>query len=177
MIAARYVRALFDLATESKQHDAVKADMLVLKSILEISSEFQKLLTSPVISRKNAEMAVSKVLEAAKTSELTRKFFTLLARNRRLSLTPFAIDEYLMRLAESRGELTVQVTSAQALSEEEMQTLSQSVAKSTGKKVQVKTQQNPALLGGLQVRIGSKMLDNSIAGKLARLKQKLTEAA
>jgi F-type H+-transporting ATPase subunit delta len=58
-----------------------------------------------------------------------------------------------------------------------MQTLSQSVAKSTGKKVQVKTQQNPALLGGLQVRIGSKMLDNSIAGKLARLKQKLTEAA
>lgn len=177
LIAARYVRALFELATEGKQHDNVKADMLMLKSIVEGSSEFQKLLTSPVISRKNAEKAVAKVLEATKTCELTRKFFSLLARNRRLSLTSFAIEEYLKLLAESRGELTVHVTSAQPLSADEMKTLSQSVAKSTGKKVEVKAQENPALLGGIQVRIGSKMLDNSVSGKLARLRQKLTEAA
>jgi F-type H+-transporting ATPase subunit delta len=177
LIAARYVKALFDLASEGNQHDAVKADMLMLKSIVEASSEFQKLLNNPVISRKNAEKAVAKVLEVTKTCELTRKFFALLARNRRLSLTPFAITEYLDRLAESRGELTVHVTSAQPLGKEEIGTITQSIAKSTGKKVDVKTKENPALLGGVQVRIGSKMLDNSVAGKLGRLKQLLTSAA
>jgi F-type H+-transporting ATPase subunit delta len=152
LIAARYVQALFDLASENKQHDKVKADMLTLKSVLSVSAEFQKLLTNPVISREDAQNAIAKVLEGINACDLTRRFFALLARNRRLALTAHAIDAYLAQLAESRGELAVQVTSAQDLSDEEIGILSDSVAKATGKKVQVKTSQNPALLGGLQVR-------------------------
>lgn len=177
LIATRYVEALFELASESGQHDAVKADMLVVKSILQASVELQKFLVSPIVSREESAAAMAKLLAAAHASELTRQFFALLARNRRLSLTPLAIDKYLERLAESRDELTVDVTTAQALSEEEMQVLTNAISASTRKKVSLRARENAALLGGLQVRIGSTMLDNSVAGKLARLKQSLTQAA
>ena len=177
LIAARYVQALFDLAAESNQHDTVKKDMEMLKSVLTGSDEFQKLLSNPVMTREDSESAVSKVLDAIKASDLTRKFFALLARNRRLSISALAIDKYLEMLAESRGELAVQITTAQPLSAAELKTLTDSIAKSTGKKVNAQVRENPAILGGLQVRVGSKMLDNSVAGKLDRLKQKLESAA
>jgi F-type H+-transporting ATPase subunit delta len=83
LIATRYVQALFDLATQDGQHDAVKADMEKFKSILSGSPEFGKLLINPVISRASAEKAIGKVLLGIKASELTRKFFIALARNRR----------------------------------------------------------------------------------------------
>jgi F-type H+-transporting ATPase subunit delta len=151
--------------------------MLVLKSIIQGSGEFQKLLVNPVISRDKAEKAVGKVLAAANACDLTKKFFALLARNRRLSVASLAIEAYLARLAQDRGELTVQVTTASALSADELQTLNGTIAKATGKKVEIQSRENPALIGGLQVKIGSKMLDNSVAGKLDRLKQSLTDAA
>src|SRR5262249_39795055 len=147
-IATRYVEALFQLSSEAKQHDAVKADMLMLKSIVGGSDEFQKLLMNPVIGRAQSEQAVAKVLTAINACDLTKKFFALLARNRRLRLTSIAIDKYLERLAIARGELTVQVTTAQPMSAEEMTTLTGAIAKSTGKKVTVKAQENPALIGG-----------------------------
>lgn len=175
-IAARYVKALFDLATEAGEHDQVKADMQTLKSVIEGSSELEKLLGSPVISREVSGNAMEKVLAAAKACDLTKKFFALLARNRRLAVTKLAIDDYLARLAESRGELTVHVTSAQALSADDTKTLTQTISKATGKKVQIETEENPALLGGLKVRVGSRMLDNSVEGKLDRLKQLLSAA-
>ena len=95
----------------------------------------------------------------------------------KLVTTPLAVDAYLERIAKERGELTVHVTSAAALSADEVKALTGSIAKSTGKKVEVRTRENPALIGGLQVRVGSRMLDNSVAGKLQRLKQTLTSAA
>lgn len=176
LVAERYVEALFELGQESKASDALKADMLMLKSIVHNSAEFQKLLVSPVVSRIEAEKAVAKVLTAAGACDLTRKFFALLARNRRLALAPIAIDSYLKRLAESRGELTVHVTAAQELDSEEAQAITGAIAKSTGKKITLEISKNPDLIGGMQVRVGSQMLDNSVAGKLSRLKQSLKVA-
>jgi F-type H+-transporting ATPase subunit delta len=87
------------------------------------------------------------------------------------------IEKYLNKLAESRGELSVSVTAATALKPEDTKVIADAVAKSTGKKVNLTVRENPALLGGLQVRIGSRMLDTSLATKLSRLKQALSQAA
>jgi F-type H+-transporting ATPase subunit delta len=177
LIAERYVEALFDLAAESNEHDRIKADFEWLASVLAGSEELRTFLTSPIVSREESEKAIVQLLTIGKATELTRKFFALLARNRRLALTPLVIDAYLERLAKSRGELTVQVTSAAPLGEDEVKTITGAIAKSTGKKVTLETREDPALLGGLQVRVGSQMLDNSVAGKLERLKQALSSAA
>jgi F-type H+-transporting ATPase subunit delta len=177
MIAARYVHALFELASESGQHDEVKKDMEVLKSVLGESQILRTFLVNPLISRAQAEKAMESVLAGINAGELTRKFMALLARERRLAILPAAIDAYLEQLAQSRGEQTAYVTSAQALSDTQKNMLASALAKATGRKTQIRTSLNPALLGGIQVRIGSTMLDNSVSGKLARVRQALTKAA
>ncbi|HEU5047492.1 MAG TPA: ATP synthase F1 subunit delta [Rickettsiales bacterium] len=177
VIAARYVSALFDMAAEAKLHDNVKKDLLTVKDMLSGSEELQKFLNNPVVTRLQAEKAISALLTAAKASDLTQRFFTLLARSRRLSLTSQIIDKYLARLAESRDELPVKVTTASALDKKQADTLAQAIAKATGKKVELQLSENPDLIGGMQVRIGSKLLDNSISGKLARLRLALKKAA
>ena len=177
LIATRYVRALFDLASEGKQHDNIKKDMLMLRALLVESAELRKFLVNPLVTRTNAEKMITALLAAAKASELTRKFFVTLARQRRLALVPVAIEKYLTQLAESRGELTVQVTSAKTLAEPQLQVLTSALSKSTGKKVTIDAKQDSSLIGGVMVRIGSKMFDNSIAGKFARLRIALSKAA
>lgn len=177
LIAVRYVSALFDLATEGKEHDSIKKDMLAIKATLEASDELRKFFANPVVTRAKAEKSISAVLTAIKASDLTQKFFALLARQRRLALTPLIVGKYLAKLAESRGELSVQVISATPLDKKEADMLAEALAKSTKKKVELQLSQNPGLIGGLQIRIGSKMLDNSISGKLARMRIAMTKAA
>jgi len=177
VIAVRYVRALFELSAEQNKHDSIKADMLALKSVLAESVLLQKLLVNPVITREQSEKIMEAVLAAVKAGDLTKKFFTVLARQRRLALTRIIADKYLAVLAESRGEVTAEVTSAVTLGAAQVQILSEALAKATGKKVNIHTHENPALIGGVQLRIGSQMLDNSIATKLTRLRQSLTKAA
>jgi F-type H+-transporting ATPase subunit delta len=177
LIASRYVRALFDLASEGQQHDSVKKDMLSLRAMFAESAELRKFLVNPLVTRANAEKMITALLTAAKACELTSKFFITLARQRRLPLVPVAIDKYLSQLAESRGELTVQVASAKALGEPQIQVLTNALSKSTGKKVTIDAKEDASLIGGVMVKIGSKMFDNTIAGKLARLKIALSKAA
>jgi F-type H+-transporting ATPase subunit delta len=177
VIAVRYARALFELASENKQHDSIKKDMVTLQSVLTESIELQKLLVSPVITREQAEKTMAAILTAIKAGDLTKKFFALLARERRLGLTSIMIQKYLTMLAESVGEITVEVTSATKLDIAELELMKKTLSKTTGKKVELQTKENPALIGGVQIRIGSQMLDNSIAGKLSRLRQALQKAA
>ena len=177
LIAVRYVSALFDLAEENKQHDNIKKDCLVIKEIVSKSAELQKFLVNPVITRMQAEKAIGALLDAIKASPLTRQFFSLLAKQRRLALTAVIIDKYLARLAESRNELPVQVISATTLDKKQIELLSSVLSKATGKKIELQLSENAELIGGLQIRIGSKMLDSSVSGKLARLRQSLKKAA
>lgn len=177
LIAARYVSAFFDMATEDKQHDNVKKDLLIIKEILSKSAELQKFLVNPVITRQQADKAINALLVAVKASELTKQFFSLLARSRRLPVTSVIIDKYLAKLAQSRGELPVQIISASTLDKKQIALLSGVLAKATGKKIELELSENPELIGGVQIRIGSKMLDNSVSGKISRLRQALKSAA
>lgn len=177
LIAARYVDALFSLAAEQKKHADVKKDMLTLKAAFAESEVLRKFVSNPVMDREQAGQVIASVLDAMKASELTKKFFILLARERRLEIAPVAAQKYLDMLAESMGELSVQVTSAKALTKEQVAALTESLAKSTGKKVTLNTAENASLIGGVQIRVGSKLLDHSVAGKLARMRLALTRAA
>src|SRR5438270_800932 len=98
LIAARYVTALFDMATENKSHDSVKKDLLVLKSAISQSEELQKFLVNPVITREQADKAMAAVLTAIKASDLTKQFIALLAHQRRLAIIGNIITQYLERL-------------------------------------------------------------------------------
>ncbi len=177
VIARRYVSAFFALAEEQKKHENVKKDLLALQEVIAKSPELQKFLVNPVITRKQAKSAMSAVLDALKASDLTQQFFARVAGNRRLALTPLLIENYLEKLAASKGELTVQVISAAALEKGQADVLAKALAKATGKKIGMKLSENPELIGGIQVRIGSTMLDDSVSGKLVRLRQALTKAA
>lgn len=177
VIAARYVNALFSLSGEQKQHDAVKKDMLALQAAFVESEPLRKFLVNPVLDRKQSASAIVAVLDAMKASDLTKKFFALLAHERRLAIAPVAAQKFLEMLAESRNELSVELTSAKALDKAQVTAIADSLSKSTGKKVTVNTSENASLIGGLQVRVGSKLLDHSIAGKLARMRLALTKAA
>lgn len=166
----RYAQALFDLATEKKQLDAVKKDLDAVAGAYANSEDFRRLTESPAVSRDNKTKGIDAVLGSVKASALTRDFFRVLAENRRMAVTPFVVDEFNMRLAESRNEATAQVTSAYALSAAQLKELEAALKKATGRSaVHIVTKEDPEILGGVVIHVDGKMFDNSIASKINRL--------
>jgi F-type H+-transporting ATPase subunit delta len=168
-LAVRYALALFDLADERKALDAVANDLRILRGLLGDSAELSRLIRSPVISRGEQGKALAAVAQAAELSPLTRNFLGLLAQNRRLFALPAIIVSYLARLAERRGEVTARVVVAQALSAEQRAAMDEQLRKAVGRKVAVEVEVDPSLLGGIIVKLGSRMIDASLKSKLYRL--------
>lgn len=177
IIASRYVRALFDLAVEQKMADAVDKDLVALKSVLNENAEFEKQLFSPIVEKNALARAVDEVLAKINAGELTRKFFRVLAANQRLAVVKEVIEQYGRELAKSRGELMAEVTSAYPLSKDEKANVEKSLTKSTGKKVNVAYSESPEILGGLIVKVGGKMVDNSVLGKINKLQLQMKAGA
>jgi F-type H+-transporting ATPase subunit delta len=168
-LAERYALALFDLADERKALDAVASDLRILRGLLRDSVDLTRLIRSPVLSRAEQGKALAAVAQAADLSALTRNFLGLLAQNRRLFALPSIIDSYLARLAERRGEVTARVVVAQALSAEQRAAVDEQLRKAVGRKVAVDVEVDPSLLGGVIVKLGSRMIDASLKSKLYRL--------
>lgn len=168
-LAARYALALYALADEEKVLDPVAADLTALRQLLVESEDFVRLIRSPVLSRSDQSRGVSAVAEKAGAQALTTKFLGVLASNRRLFALPDMIDAFLTELARRRGEVAAEVTSAVALSDDEVQAVTDALRKVVGQKVSVNVAVDPTLIGGLIVRVGSRMLDSSIRTKLQRL--------
>jgi F-type H+-transporting ATPase subunit delta len=165
----RYGAALFDLADERKALDAVAGDLRALRAMLRDSGDLRRLVRSPVLSRAEQGKAIAAIAAPAGLSPLTRNFLGLLAQNRRLFALPEMIESYLSRLAERRGEVTAQVLTAQALSPEQRAAIDEQLRKAVGRKVAVDVAVDPSLLGGLVVKLGSRMVDASLKSKLYRL--------
>lgn len=168
-LAERYAAALFDLADERKELDAVASDLQSLRAILRESGDFRRLIRSPVLSREEQGKAVAALGGTMGLSPLTRNFLGLLAQNRRLFALPEMIEGYLRQLAERRGEVTAEVLSAQDLSPAQREAVNEQLRKVVGRKVAVDIQVDPSLLGGLVVKVGSRMIDASLKSKLHRL--------
>lgn len=168
-LAERYAEALFELAEERRVLDPVAADLRALRAMIGDSPDLDRLVRSPVLSRNEQGRAIAALAERAGLQPLLRDFLGVVARHRRLFAAPAMIDAYLKKLAERRGEVTAEVTAAQPLSEAQLGRLGEGLRQAMGRRVAVEVKVDRALLGGLVVRVGSRMVDGSLRGKLARL--------
>ena len=138
--------------------------------MLDASADLRRLVRSPVISADDQAKALAAILGRAGVSGLTANFFKLIARNRRLFAAADMIKGFRALLARERGEVSADVASAHALTPAQMQALKDALRAQIGKDVQINTRVDPTLLGGLVVKIGSKMIDSSLRTKLDNLK-------
>ena len=169
-LAVRYAAALFDLADERHELDTVARDLRELRGMLQGSGDLMRLLRSPVLTRDEQGKAIAAVAESAGLSPLTRDFLEVVARNRRLFAVPDMIEAYLRNLAERRGEVTAVVTVAQPLNEARQAALTEQLRRAVGARVAVDVRVDPALLGGMIVKVGSRMVDASLSSRLQRLR-------
>ena len=172
-LATRYATALFELAEEAGALDAVAADLEAVDQMVAESGELRRLIESPVISRDDQRRAILAVAEKAGLSELPTKFLGVLASKRRLFALPGVGRAYRDMLAAHKGEVTAEVVSATPLSEEQLEEVKVAAADFAGRAVSVETEVDPSLLGGLVVRVGSRMLDASLKTKLLHLEQSM----
>jgi F-type H+-transporting ATPase subunit delta len=173
-LATRYATALFDLADGKQQLDAVAADLASLKQMTDESADLRRLINSPVLARVAQGKAIAAVLQAAGIGELTQKFIGLVAQNRRLFAVPAMIKAFQKRLADKRGEMTAEVTAAHPLTPEQQTAVSEAIKRAAfkigaGSKVTIDLKVDPTLLGGLIVKVGSRMIDSSLKSKLQKL--------
>lgn len=168
-LAERYAAALFDLADERKALDGVAMDLKALRGLIAESADLRRMIRSPVLARGEQAKATAALSERAGFKELTRNFLGLLARNRRLFALPEIIEGFLGILAARRGEVTAQVISAQDLSETQRKAIDERLRKAVGGKVAIDLKIDPGLLGGLVIKVGSRMVDASLKSKLRRL--------
>ena len=169
-LAERYAAALFDLADERRALDAVAGDLQELRAMLQASGDLVRLLRSPVLSRDDQGKAVAALAEHAGLTPLTRDFLGVVARNRRLYAVPAMIEQYLRRLAERRGEVTAEIIVAQPLDEARRTALDEQLRRAVGARVAVDVRVDPSLLGGMIVKVGSRMVDSSLSSRLQRLR-------
>ena len=168
-LAERYAAALFELADERHELDAVAGDLRELRAMLAASDDLLRLVRSPVLTRAEQGKAMAAIAADAKLSELTADFIGVVARNRRLFAVPAMIGAYLAKLAERRGEITAEVTAAQPLSDAQQNALGEQLRRVVGSRVTIDVRVDASLLGGMILKIGSRMVDGSLKGQLQRL--------
>ena len=168
-LAGRYALALFELAREEKKIDAVAQSLATLKAALADSDDLRALVASPLVGREAQGRAAAAVAESLKLDPLTRNFIGVLAGNGRLSKLPDVIRSFNLLAARHRGELTAEVTSARPLDGAQVDAIKQNLRTRMGRDIAVDLNVDPAILGGLVVKIGSQMIDSSIRTKLNSL--------
>lgn len=169
-MAGRYATALFDLARDAGTLEEVGADLTQLAGLLDASPDLTRLVRSPVFSAADQQRALAAVAEKAGMQPLTVNFLSLVAQNRRLFALREMIRAFEALLARHRGEVTAHVASAAELSEAQVGSLKAALKASLGTDIQVATSVDPGLLGGLVVKVGSRMVDTSLRTRLNNLK-------
>ncbi len=174
-VAGRYATALFELAREGGALDSVAADLDRFSAALDASTDLARLVKSPVFSAEEQSRALAAVLDELKIEGLTRNFLLLVAKNRRLFAAPDMIRGYRAMLARHRGEVSASVASAAKLNEAQVTALKQALTAALGKEVALEERVDAGLLGGLVVKVGSRMIDTSLRTRLNSLKVAMKE--
>ncbi|MEQ8665273.1 MAG: F0F1 ATP synthase subunit delta [Rhodospirillales bacterium] len=169
-LAGRYATALYDLADAGKVIDEVAADLASLGRMIDESEDLRRLVMSPVISRGEQTKAIRALVDKAGMQDLTQRFVGTVAQNRRLFVLRKMISAFHAYLAERRGQATAEVTSATELTDKQLSALNDALKGAMGTSVSVETKVDPSLLGGLVVKVGSRMIDTSLRTKLAQLR-------
>ncbi|MFC3695266.1 F0F1 ATP synthase subunit delta [Chenggangzhangella methanolivorans] len=174
-MAGRYASALFDLAKEQSALDAVSKDLDVVTAALAESEDLRRLIKSPVFSAEEQARAMGAVLDKLGVSGLTANFVKLVASNRRLFALESMIRGFRALAAADRGATTAEVTVAEELSSQRRDELASALKEITGKTVDFDVKVDPKILGGLIVRLGSRMVDASLKTKLNSIKLAMKE--
>ena len=174
-IAARYATAVFDIAKEGKKLKALETDIGALDAAMSESADLRTLLTSPLYSREEQSAAIGAIAKKMKLSATMSNVLGLLASKRRLFVLPQLVTTLRDRLAEERGEVTAEVTSAKALTKAQSDKLAKTLKAQVGKAVTIKETVDESIIGGLIVKVGSKMIDTSIKSKLNALQNTMKE--
>lgn len=175
-VAGRYASALFDLAKDDNKVDEVEKDLTAFQALFHESEDLARLVRSPVIASEDQSRAIVAVLGKVGAGVLTTNFFKLIAKNRRLFAADDMARAFKALAARHRGEVSAEVTSAHALSDAQRDELKAVLKQSVGKDVTLATKVDASLLGGLIVKIGSRMVDSSLKTKLATMKAAMAGA-
>ena len=174
-IAARYATAVFDLAKQDKVVKALEADIAALDAAMAESADFNALIHSPVYSRAEQATAVAAIAKKMGLSAMMANTLGLMASKRRLFVLPQLTTALRAAVAEDKGEVTAEVVSAKALTKAQSDKLAKSLKASVGKDVIIKATVDESLIGGLVVKVGSKMIDTSIRSHLNSLQNAMKE--
>ena len=175
-MAGRYATALFDLANEGNAIDAVAADLERFDALIAESSDLNRMVRSPVFSADEQLAALAAVLERAGIGGLTANFLKLITSNRRLFAVRDMVRAYRKLVAAHKGEATADVTVAEALKDEHLGALRSALKSVSGKDVDLNVKVDPTIIGGLVVKLGSRMVDTSLRTKLNAIRQAMKEA-
>lgn len=169
-VPGRYATALFELAQDTKSVDKVGADLATFQKLLDESPDLKRLVRSPVFSAKDQIAALTAVAQSAGIDGTALNFLKLVAQNRRLFAVEGMIKAYKALVAAQKGEVQAEVVSAEPLSDKHVAELKAALKAKIGQDVQLQTRTDPAILGGLIVKVGSRMIDTSLRTKLQNLK-------
>ena len=174
-VAERYATALFELASDNGELEAVEADIARFETLRRESADLRRLMKSLVFSTEDQIRAIGAVVEAAGLGVTVSNFVKLVATNNRLSALPDMFRRFRQLLADRRGEVTAGIVSAVPLTDGQLNGLKAALADISGKSVHVELDVDPTLIGGLVVKLGSRMIDTSLKTKLDALKIALKE--
>jgi F-type H+-transporting ATPase subunit delta len=172
-MAGRYATALFELALEEKALEKVRKDLDSFDALLKESPELMRLVRSPVFGADEQAKALAQVL---KNAGLAANFLNVVAKNRRLFAVPQMIAAFRKLVAQHNGEVSADVTVAEQLSDSHLSALKSALNTMTGKDVDLNVKVDPAIIGGLVVKLGSRMVDSSLRTKLNSIKYAMKEA-
>jgi F-type H+-transporting ATPase subunit delta len=176
-MAGRYARALFELALEGKSVDAVRADLEKFDALVTESADLRRLVRSPVFGAEEQGKALAAVLDKAGIGGLAGNFLKLITANRRLFAVGDMIRDFRKLVARWKGEVTAEVTVAEKLSDARLEELKTALKSITGEKaIDLNVKIDPAIIGGLTVKLGSRMVDSSLRTKLNAIKHAMKEA-
>jgi F-type H+-transporting ATPase subunit delta len=175
-VSGRYATALFDLARDEKSVDAVKADLDRFDAMLADSADLKRLVRSPVFSSDAQSRALAAILDKAGISGIAANFLRVLTKNRRLFAVADVIRAFRALVAKFKREATADVTVAEALSEKNLDALKTALKTVSGKHVALNVKIDPSIIGGLVVKLGSRMVDSSLRTKLNSIKHAMKEA-
>ena len=175
-MAGRYATALFDLARDGNAIDGVKADLDRFDGMITESADLNRLVRSPVFSAEEQLQALGAILDKAGIGGLAAKFLKLVTSNRRLFAARDMIRGYRDLVANYKGEATADVTAAEELKGDHLEALRSALKSVSGKNVDLNVKVDPSIIGGLVVKLGSRMVDTSLRTKLNAIRHAMKEA-
>ena len=174
-IAGRYATAVYEIAKENNAVNAIEDDIAALQAAISDSEDFRALISSPVYTRDEQAGAISALAAKMGLSETMANTLSLMAQKRRLFVVPQLLATLREVIAEAKGEVTADVVSAKALTKAQSDKLAKTLKASTGKDVTLNATVDESLIGGLVVKVGSRMIDTSIRSKLNSLQNAMKE--